>query len=112
MDTAGRVRFNDLGDRRAERIQSVAVVADAYLADYEVRHRSIGFAKHALRHVNRHLGKRLVVDISEQSVKTYQIARLKEGAAPKTINDEVGFLLRLLGSWRCNPFEDATGKDP
>lgn len=27
----------------------------------------------------------------------YQTARLKEEAAPKTINDEVVFLLRLLG---------------
>jgi len=29
-------------------------------------------------------------------VKDYQTVRLKEEAAPKTINEEVGFLLRLL----------------
>jgi integrase len=37
------------------------------------------------------------VDISDKTVRTYQSTRLKEGAAPKTINEEVGFLLRLLG---------------
>jgi integrase len=30
-------------------------------------------------------------------VTVYQTTRLKEAAAPKTINEEVGFLLRLLG---------------
>ena len=87
--------FN-LRDRRAERVQDLSAVADAYLAEYELRHRSIVFARHALGHVKRFLGKKLVVDISEQTVKAYQSARLKEGAAPKSVNEEVGFLLRLL----------------
>jgi hypothetical protein len=39
----------------------------------------------------------MAVDITEKTVKAYQTARLKEGSAPKTINEEVGFLLRLLG---------------
>ncbi len=38
----------------------------------------------------------MVVDVAEDTVKAYQTARLKEGAAPKTINKEVGFLMRLL----------------
>jgi integrase len=38
----------------------------------------------------------MAVDVSEKTVTGYQIARLKQGAAPKTINEEVGFLLRLL----------------
>jgi integrase len=39
----------------------------------------------------------MAVDVTEKAVKNYQTARLKEKAAPKTINEEVGFLLRLLG---------------
>lgn len=38
----------------------------------------------------------LIVDISDVTVREYQDARLKEKAAPKTINEEVGFLLRLI----------------
>jgi len=48
-------------------------------------------------HVTRHLGTMMVVDITDRTITEYQTARLKEGAAPKTINEEVGFLLRLLG---------------
>jgi integrase len=47
--------------------------------------------------VKRHLGIVLAVEVAERTVKDYQSLRLKENAAPKTINEEVGFLLRLLG---------------
>jgi len=39
----------------------------------------------------------MLVDLNEQTVKEFQDKRLGEKAAPKTINEEVGFLLRLLG---------------
>ena len=39
----------------------------------------------------------MAVEVTERTVKDFQTARLKEEAAPKTINEEVGFLLRLLG---------------
>ena len=39
----------------------------------------------------------MTVDVSDSTVKSYQTARLKESAAPKSINEEVGFLLRILG---------------
>jgi len=39
----------------------------------------------------------MIVDADEHTVREYQDQRLKEKAAPKTINEEVGFLLRLLG---------------
>ncbi len=39
----------------------------------------------------------MAVDITDQTMTRYQTTRLKEGAAPKTINEEVGFLLRMLG---------------
>jgi len=39
----------------------------------------------------------MVADVTDETVKTYQADRLKDKAAPKSINDEVGFLLRVLG---------------
>jgi integrase len=39
----------------------------------------------------------MVVDVGDAAVTDYQTARLKEKAAPKSINEEVGFLLRMLG---------------
>jgi integrase len=88
--------YNDLVDHRETRVQKLSVVAESYLEDYVLRHRSQEFARCAIGHLSRHLGERLVVDISDRTVKGYQNTRLKEGAAPKTINEEVGFLLRLL----------------
>lgn len=54
------------------------------------------FAQYALGHVSKLLGGSLVVDITPKVVKRYQADRLKEKTAPKTINDEVQLLLRLL----------------
>jgi hypothetical protein len=38
----------------------------------------------------------MLADFSEAVVTESQNDRLEEGAAPKTINEEVGFLLRIL----------------
>jgi integrase len=89
--------FNNLTDERAQRVQRLSSVAESYLCEYVLRHRSKQFARYAIGHITRHLGEKLVVDISDQTVRDYQSSRLKEKAAPKTINEEVGFLLRLLG---------------
>jgi hypothetical protein len=89
--------FNGLTDGRSERVRTLAQVAETYLEDYRLKHRSVTFAEYAIGKIVRHLGDRIVIDVTEQVVKGYQAARLKEGASPKTINEEVGFLLRLLG---------------
>ncbi len=39
----------------------------------------------------------MIVDFDEAAVIKYQNHRLDEGAAPKSVNEEVGFLLRILG---------------
>jgi integrase len=39
----------------------------------------------------------MLVDFNEAVVTKYQNDRLEEGTSPKTINEEVGFLLRILG---------------
>jgi integrase len=89
--------FNGLEDTRDERIKSMKELAAAYLAEYKLRHRAVTFAEYAVGNVTRHLGELMAVDVTDRTVKNYQTARLKEKAAPKTINEEVGFLLRLLG---------------
>src|SRR5262249_5934380 len=88
--------YNNLTDTRDTRIQTLSAIAEAYLEEYNLRHRSGTFAAYALGHVTRHLGKLMQVDISDETVRRYQTTRLREGAAPKSINEEVGFLLRLL----------------
>ncbi len=88
--------FNGLEDTRDERIKPVKELAVAYLDDYRLRHRSITFATYAVGNVTRHLGAMMSVDVTDKTVKMYQTARLRERAAPKTINEEVGFLLRIL----------------
>lgn len=88
--------FNGIEDKRKNRIRSIREVADVYLKDYGARHKSETFAVHALGHVKRLVGCKLVAEITDRSVLDYQTARLKEQAAPKSINEVVGFLLRIL----------------
>jgi integrase len=89
--------FNGVEDNREERIRTIKELGRAYLGDYRLRHKSIVFADYAVGNVIRLVGAVMAVDVTEQTVKAYQTTRLKEGAAPKTINEEVGFFLRLLG---------------
>jgi hypothetical protein len=88
--------YNAIEDRRQERIRSVAELAKEYLNAYKLRHKSFTFAEYALGHVTRHVGTTLAISFNEQTVRDYQTARLKEKASAKSINEEVGFLLRLL----------------
>jgi integrase len=89
--------FNGIADERDERIRTIKELAEGYLAEYKLRHKSVTYAEYALGNVTRHLGDRMSVDVAERTVKEYQSRRLAEKAAPKTVNEEVGFLLRLLG---------------
>jgi hypothetical protein len=89
--------FNNVKDRRSERIKMVSELADEYFEAYKLRHKAVTFAEYALDHVKEHCGSVMAVDFDDQTVKDYQSARLREKAAPKTINEEVGFLLRLVG---------------
>ncbi len=88
--------FNGIEDTRQDRIQSIQEIADRYLEAYKLRHRAPVFAEYAVGHVARLLGKRMKSTINDKAVIEYQNARLKEKAAPKTINEETGFLLRML----------------
>jgi integrase len=112
--------FNDTTDRRKERIRTIEDLASTFLGDYQIRKpRSATFAEYALKHLKRHLGKSMTVDMNEAAIKEYQTLRLKEKASAKSINEEVVFLLRLLGEQgdfiraklkRANDLKLATGR--
>lgn len=90
--------FNGIEDSRVERIRPVAEIAAEFLDDYKIRNpKSAVYAEYALRHVSRLLGDLLLAEVSPAAVRAYQTTRLTEGASPKSVNEEVGLLLRILG---------------
>jgi len=84
-------------EARAQRRKSITEAAGEFLEDYKTKHEAPTFAAYALGHVKSFLGDKLVVEITPKVVKRYQADRLREGAGPKSINDEVLLLLRLCG---------------
>jgi hypothetical protein len=90
--------FNNITDRRHERIRTFRDMAEEFFNSYKIRlPDSATFAAYAVDHLKRLLGSKMLVDFNEATVTKYQNDRLEERAAPKTINEEVGFLLRILG---------------
>lgn len=90
--------FNNIIDQRQQRVRTFRDMADEFFDGYKLRlPDSAVFADYAIEHLKRLLGGKMLVDFSEAVVIKYQNDRLDEGAAPKTINEEVGFLLRILG---------------
>lgn len=89
--------IHNITEVQQNRICALGDIAEQYLDDYRLRYRGITFAEYAIGHVVRLLGDKLVVDVDDAAVLQYQSDRLKEGAAPKSINEEVRFLLTLLG---------------
>jgi integrase len=84
-------------EAREQQRKTIQQTADEFLKDYRAKHLSATFAEYALGHVSSVLGRHLVVEITPNVVKRYQVQRLNEKAGPKTVNDEVQFLLRLCG---------------
>jgi integrase len=90
--------FNNFSDVRHDRIRTVSDLADDFFVQYKLRlPQSAVFAEYAINHVKRLLGPSMLVDVHEATVMEYQNDRLSEGASPKTVNEEIGFLLRILG---------------
>jgi hypothetical protein len=84
--------FNNIVDVRHERIRTFKDMAEEFYNGYKLRlPDSAVFADYAIDHLKRLLGGKMLVDFSEAVVIKYQNDRLDEKAAPKTINDEVGF---------------------
>jgi integrase len=90
--------FNNFIDTRQERIRTFRDMAEKYFNSYKLRlPQSARFAEYAIDHLKRILGSKMLVDFNEATVILYQNARLGEKASPKSVNEEVGFLLRILG---------------
>jgi len=89
--------YNNFKEVRQNRVRILEEIIDEYLTGYRLRYRSASFAEYALGHVGRLLGTKIVADITDISVLRYQEDRLREKAAPKSINEEVRFLLKMLG---------------
>lgn len=88
--------INNIKDRRKERVKSLRALAEDYLTSYREEKRSPNFGVYAVGHLVRLLGDKMVLEITDKTVRDYQAARRKENAAGKSINEEVGFLLRIM----------------
>lgn len=88
--------FNRIERQRAAQLFSVA--AEKWLAGKEAHlaQRSVVIERANLKHLNPFFGRMLICDIRGEDVARYQAERLREGAAHKTINLEVGTLRAIL----------------
>ena len=88
-------------ESRKRRVLQLAQAAKEYQADYATRHaaNSVSYSKYCIRHLTEHLGSKMLIDITPETVVEYQRIRLKEGAAGKSINEEVGELFRIMGEF-------------
>jgi integrase len=88
--------FNRIERQRAAQLFSVA--AEDWLAAKKAHlaPRSVVIERANLKHLNPFFGRMLLCDIRGDDVARYQAARLQEGAAPKTVNLEVGTLRAVL----------------
>jgi integrase len=86
-------------ENRNRRTMPFEEAADEYQTDYEVRHspNAAKYSKYCIKHLTKNFGGQMLIEVTDQAVVSYQQKRLREGAAGKTINEEVGELLRIMG---------------
>jgi integrase len=84
---------------KKQRVKLLKTAAEEYLEKYKARHSTKAgqYAEYCIRHLNEHLGNKMLIQITDQTVVDYQSARLREKAAGKTINEEIGELFRIMG---------------
>jgi integrase len=58
--------------------------------------RSVIIERANLKHLNPYFGKMLLCDVAADDIAQYQASRLEHGAAPKTINLEIGTIRAIL----------------
>jgi integrase len=83
---------------KKHRVRLFSVAAEEWL-NFKRPHlapRSVKIEQANLEHLNPVFGKILLGDITPEDVAKYQQARLDEGAAPKTINLEIGTVRAIL----------------
>ena len=106
-DKAERARRRELeegfnGISKPQRAQLFSLAAENWLEAKKVHlsPRSVTIESLNLKHLKPTFGGMLVCDIRGDDVAAYQSARLREKAAPKTINLEVGTLRAILRKHR------------
>ena len=83
---------------RPRTVQLLSVSAESWLST-KIAHlspRSVVIERANLKHINPYFGKKLICDITADDIARYQAERLEKGAAPKTVNLEVGTLRAIL----------------
>ena len=84
---------------RNRRILTLDKAAEEYQEQYATRNspNATRYSEYCIKHLVQHLGTKMLIEITDHSVIAYQQTRLKEKAAGKTINEEVGELFRIMG---------------
>jgi len=100
---AERIRRRELersynGVRKRVTVKLFAIAADEWLClkGLTLATSSLRIERDNLKHIRPVFNRRLVTDIDAVSIAGYQKTRLEEGAAPKTINLEVGTIRSIL----------------
>jgi len=91
--------FNGLAtEDRSHRVLTFAQASESFLAEYSLRHRpnSVIYMTYCVKHLSRHLGDMMLVEIGIGTVRSYQTLRIGEQASPKCINEEVMVLLQIM----------------
>jgi integrase len=104
---AERARRRDLEESfnrisRPRVAQSLSVASDAWLEAKRAHLslRSVEIERSNLKHILPIMGRLLICDITADAISRYQSKRLEEGAAPKTVNLEVGTVRAILRKHR------------
>jgi len=92
---------NIIPEDRNRRILTLAKAAEEYQEQYEARNseNASRYSEYCVKQLVEHLGNKMLIEITEHAVVAYQQARLREEAAGKTINEEVGALFRIMGGF-------------
>jgi integrase len=88
--------FNRIAKPRTAQLFSTAAAACVQSKAVRLSPRSVTIERANLKHINPFLGKMLLCDISADDIVRYQGRRLADGAAPKTVNLELGTIRSIL----------------
>jgi integrase len=88
--------FNRISKPRTAQLFSAAAEGWLKTKTAHLSPRSVIIERANLKHINPYFGKVLLCDLAADDISQYQAARLEKGAAPKTVNLEVGTLRAIL----------------
>jgi integrase len=88
--------FNRISRPRTAQLFSAAAETWLQTKIAHLSPRSVIIERANLKHINPYFGKMLLCDVAADDIARYQAERLEKGAAPKTVNLEVGTLRAIL----------------